>query len=217
MGARLLLVAAALMLAGIGIAGAATNPSKGSGTTMTYRWVDEKGVTHYGDRLPPQYSQQESSILNDQGVEVGRHEAQKTPAQLAEEARIRQEQLEKKQRDSFLLTTYASVDDIVHLRDLRLDQIKGQRVVAEQYIADLHERLVALQVRAMVFKPYSASPNARRMPDALAEDLMRSLNEMRTQRSTLTTKDKEETLMRAQFQADIDRYRELRSPRTATR
>lgn len=217
MGARPLLVAAALMLAGIGIAGAATNHSKGSGTTMTYRWVDEKGITHYGDRLPPQYSQQESSILNDQGVEVGRHEAQKTPAQLAEEARIRQEQFEKKQRDSFLLTTYASVDDIVHLRDLRLDQIKGQRVVAEQYIADLHQRLVALQVRAMVFKPYSANPNARRMPDALAEDLVRSLNEMRTQRSTLTTKDKEETLMRAQFQADIDRYRELRSPRTATR
>jgi hypothetical protein len=48
------------------------------------------------------------------------------------------------------------------------------------------------------------------MPDDLAEDLMRTLNEMRSQRTALAAKDAEESALRAQFQSDIDRFRELR-------
>jgi Domain of unknown function (DUF4124) len=214
----------ALMLAWVGSAGAASHPtqskskhrSSGSGA-MTYRWVDENGVVHYGDTMPPQYSQQESSVLNSRGVEVSRRTAPKTPAELAEEERQQQEILRQKQRDSFLLMTYTSVKDIEDLRDLRLDQIKGQRLAAEQYVAGLQDRLIALQGRAMNFKPYSDKKAARRMPDELADDLVRALNEMRAQQTALAAKDSEESTMRAQFQSDIDRYKELRTPRTATR
>ncbi len=55
--------------------------------SVAYKWVDENGVAHYGDRIPPQYAKKESSVLNKQGVEVGHNDAQKTPDQLAEEAR----------------------------------------------------------------------------------------------------------------------------------
>jgi len=48
------------------------------------------------------------------------------------------------------------------------------------------------------------------MPDDLAEDLMRTINEMRSQRTALAAKDAEENALRSQFQADIDRFRELR-------
>jgi multidrug resistance efflux pump len=54
------------------------------------------------------------------------------------------------------------------------------------------------------------------MPDDLAEDLIRTLNEMRSQNDALSAKDDEQTAMRKQFQADIDRYKQLRSAR-ATR
>ncbi len=76
------------------------------GRTGAYKWVDEKGVTHYGDSVPPEYSKQESTILNRKGVEIGRIAAQRTPEQLAEEARAQEELIRKKQHDSFLLTTY---------------------------------------------------------------------------------------------------------------
>jgi hypothetical protein len=106
------------------------------------------------------------------------------------------------------------VKDIESLRDERLEQISGQRRAAEAYVETLHGRLSTLQSRALNFKPYNDKPTARRMPDDLAEDLMRTLNEMRTQKTALAAKDAEETTLRAQFQSDIDRYKELRSART---
>ena len=183
-----------------------------AGGAVAYRWVDENGVVHYGDRLPPQYAKKESAILNKQGVEVGHTEAQKSADQVAEEQRRHDAVLRQKQHDAFLLTTYTSVKDIEALRDERLDQISGQRRAAEAYVESLHTRLNNLQTRARNFAPYSDKPDARRMPDDLAEDLVRAVNEMRTQRSVLATKDAEEDAMRQQFQADIDRYRELRKP-----
>ncbi len=181
--------------------------------TTTYRWVDEKGVVHYGDSVPAQYSQRESTILNSQGVQIGRREAQKTPEQLAAEERMQQEMLRQKQHDSFLLTTYSSVADIERLRDERLATIDAQRTAAEQYVENLHSRLSLLQTRALLFKPYNPRTEARRMPDDLAEDLVRALNEMKTQNGVLAAKDTEQSAMRKQFQVDIDRYKQLRSAR----
>jgi hypothetical protein len=204
--------ALALLLTCVALPCLAAEGDKG---TTAYRWVDENGVVHYGDRVPPQYAQKESAILNQHGVEVGKRAAQKTPEQLAEEARRQQEILRQKQHDSFLLTTYASVADIVRLRDERLDTLQGQRQAAEQYIENLHSRLALLQTRAMMFKPYNPRGEARRLPDDLAEDLVRTVNEMRTQQDALTSKDTEEASLRKQFQADIDRYHELRSARVS--
>jgi hypothetical protein len=163
--------------------------------------------------VPAQYAKQESAVLNRQGVEISRNEAQKSPEELAAEAREKDAFIRRKQHDSFLLTTYTSVKDIESLRDERLEQISGQRRAAEAYIETLHGRLSALQTRAFTFKPYNEKPTARRMPDDLAEDLMRTLNEMRSQKIALAAKDSEENELRSQFQADIDRYRELRSAR----
>jgi hypothetical protein len=47
------------------------------------------------------------------------------------------------------------------------------------------------------------------MPDDLAEDLVHTLNEMRTQTHALTAKNEEVSAVRAQFDGDIQRYREL--------
>jgi hypothetical protein len=175
----------------------------------TFRWVDDQGVVHYGDRIPPQYATKERSVLNAQGVEVKHVDAQKTAAQIEEDARKQQELFKRKQHDSFLITTYTSVKDIEALRDERLQQLYGQRMAAEQYIDTLHSRLRGLQARAMVFRPYNDRKGARRMPDDLAEDLVRTLNEMRSQTDALTLKSREEQSLRTNFQADIERYREL--------
>jgi len=206
-------LAVALLLVGLGAAGAEAADPNAKGT-VTYRWVDEKGEVHYGDRVPPQYVQKQSDILNSQGVQVGRLEAQKTPEQLAEEARRQQAALRQKQHDSFLMTTYSSVADIERLRDERLETIDAQRRAAEQYVENLHSRLSMLQSRALLFKPYNPRPEARRLPDDLAEDLVRTLNEMRTQNRALTAKDDEQATLRKQFQGDIERYKQLKTPRT---
>jgi hypothetical protein len=209
----------AVLCAGAGLADAAeskkTTNSNNKG--VAYKWVDEHGVTHYGDSVPAQYAKKESSVLNKQGVEIGRNDAQKSPEQVAEEARQQELIVRQKQHDAFLLTTYTSVKDIEALRDERLAQLSGQRRAAEAYIDGLNSRLGALQARVMSFKPYNESASARRLPDDLAEDLIRALNEMRTQRMALVSKGEEETTLRAQFQSDIDRFQELRKNNKASR
>jgi hypothetical protein len=206
------------LLAGTLLTGAAVLAIAGpsNGGSVSYRWVDENGVVHYGDRVPPQYSQKETSVINSQGVEVERREAPKSGAEAEEAARKQKVELQQKQHDAFLLTTYTSVKDIEQLRDERLEQLKTQRRAAEQYVASLHDRLLVLQARVMHFKPYNADAGAHRMPDDLAEDLEHALNEMRVQRNALALKDQEEAATRAQFQSDIDRYRQLHSAAVST-
>jgi hypothetical protein len=182
-----------------------------------YKWVDDQGVVHYGDSIPPQYAQKESTVLNKQGVPIGHNSATKSPTQLAAEAGAQEQEAHQKQHDSFLLATYTSVKDIEQLRDERLLQIKGQRVAAEQYVASLGERLTALQARAQNFKPYSSRPDARRMPDDLAEQMVHTLNDIRAQKAALGTSQEEEAKTQSQFQSDIDRYKELRAAQAAIR
>jgi hypothetical protein len=197
-----------VVLAGLAPLGAGAD-TKSSGP-VTYRWVDDQGVVHYGDSVPPQYAEKEQKLLNKQGVEVGHTEAQKTPEQLAIEAKQHDEALKQQQHDNFLVTTYTSVKDIEALRDVRLDQLQGQRIAAEQYVDNLHSRLVALQTRAKHFRPYNSRPDAHRLPDDLAEDLVRTLNELQSQSNVLLAKNEEVSALKAQFQTDIERYRQLR-------
>lgn len=177
--------------------------------TTTYRWVDEQGVVHYGDVVPPQYAAKDHEVINSEGVPVKHVDGAKNPDQLATEERDRAAMIRQKQHDSFLVTTYTSVKDIESLRDSRLEQLKTQRAAVQQFVESLRARLNTLQIRALTFRPYSNRPDARRMPDDVAEDLVHTVSEMRTQVTALANQGEEEAKLRDQFQADIERYREL--------
>lgn len=203
-------VFSAALVAALAAAAVSAGPSPGAGSgKATYRWVDDQGVVHYGDQIPPEYAGKDREVMNPQGVPVKHVDGQKSPDQLAAEARARAAIIKQKQHDTFLVTTYTSVKDIEALRDVRLEQLKTQRAAGQQYIETLKARLGALQARAMGYRPYSAKAAARPLPDDLAEDLVRTLSEMTTQTSALAHVSEEETDLRAQFQADINRYREL--------
>jgi hypothetical protein len=178
-------------------------------TKKTYMWIDKNGHKQYGDAIPPEYAQSETRVLNQQGVETQRVDAPLTPAQLAERTRIAKEKQDREQHDRFLLTTYTSARDIERLRDERLVQLDAQIRAAGAYIDSLDARLKALQTRSQQFKPYSTRANARRMPDDLAEQLVRGASEMAAQRKALEKQRQELVAVRAQFDADVARYREL--------
>ncbi|MBV8911316.1 MAG: hypothetical protein JOZ89_11215, partial [Gammaproteobacteria bacterium] len=169
----------------------------------------EQGVVHYGDNIPPQYANKEKELLNSEGVEVGRVDGQKSAQQQATDERDHAALVKQKQHDAFLVSTYTSVKDIESLRDARLQELHGQRAAADQYMDSLRVRLASLQTRAMNFRPYSPRTDAHRMPDDLAENLVRTVNELRAQTATLANRNEEETTLRAQFQSDIERYRQL--------
>ena len=198
------ILCAVMWLASPGFAAGASN-----GRTL-YKWVDEQGVTHYGDHIPPEYAAQERHVMNSQGIEISRLEAQKTPEALAAEEQKKIEAEQSKNRDRNLLNTYASVQEIERLRDQRVTLLTDQIKVTSQFLEMLNGKLKKLRVSSMRFKPYNSEPNAPAMPDQIAEDLVRVGNDIRTQEQNLREKRSEETTMSKQFESDIGRFKELK-------
>jgi hypothetical protein len=184
-------------------------------TTTTYKWVDENGITHYGDSVPAEYSQREQTVLNSQGVVTEKRLAEMSPKEAAAYAAKQKEEQRQKQHDMFLVSTYPSVKEIENVRDARLDQIKAQVTAAEAYIASLTTRVDGLKQRSLSFAPYNTAANARRMPDDLAEEMVRAMSELRTQNSALTAKRNELKSVEAGYEADIKRFKELRTSAAA--
>ncbi len=190
---------------------AANRPSQPSNSgRVLYKWVDEQGEIHYGDRIPPEYAAQEQHVMNAQGVEIRRLEAQKTPEELAAEEQKRQAAEASRNRDNNLTSAYASVQEIERLRDQRLTLLADQIKVTSQFLENLNGRMKKLSQSSLRFKPYSSDPKAPIMPDQVAEDLVRLGNDIHTQEQNLRQKQGEQATMSKQFESDIDRFKELK-------
>jgi hypothetical protein len=181
-----------------------------------YKWVDENGQVHYGDKVPPEYANQDRDVLNKRGMAIGHEEGTETPAEIR--AREEQEKLakaaqEQAQRDRMLVQTYQNVDEIEMLRARRLDQIDSQLVIQEQSLTNLRARHAEQVQRASRFQPANKDPKALPMPEGMAEDLARSESDIRTQEVNLDKRRKERAAVNEQFDADVVRYKELRGIR----
>jgi len=204
----------ATVLCGYLVAGVAHAQTSGE-KRQTYKWTDEKGVIHYGDSVPAEYSQREKSVLNKDGIEVQKTRAEMTPEEAAIYAAKQKEETLRRQHDMFLISTYPSVKEIENVRDTRLEQINAQINAAQSYIGTITSRVDGLKQRAMVFAPYNTKPGARRMPDDLAEEMVRALSELRTQNTALAQRRTELQSVIDSFDADISRFKELRTSAAA--
>lgn len=181
-----------------------------------YRWVDDQGQVHYSDHVPQAASRQDHQVLNEQGVAVRYVEGAASDEELAERTRLaaleEAEALaaeEQADHDRVLLETYLSVEEIVSLRDRRLELLSAQFIVTEQYIENLTERLGELQETASNFKPISENPNARDMPEYLELDISRTGASIELYQQTLgRTRTQQQTVTEG-FDRDIQRFQEL--------
>lgn len=182
-----------------------------------YRWVDENGRVHYGDRIPPEASGQSRDLLNDQAMTVGSEQGTLTEeerqaqeaAQLAEEL-ARMEAEEAARRDQILLDTYLSVEDIEEIRDRWLELVESQITVTDIYLEGQRSKLDELEQRRTRFAPYSDRENAPPVPENLALEITRTESAIQTFEKRLVDSRAEQEEIRSNFQADIVRFRELK-------
>jgi hypothetical protein len=182
-----------------------------------YRWVDDQGVVHYGDRVPPEFADRDRDLLNSQGVAVGSEEGLLTDAERAERARrealeeqLRLSRVESARRDQVLLDTYLSVVEIEQLRDRRLELLEAQIKVTEHYLNNLRKRLGRLQREASDYKPYSERADAPDVPESLGLELSRTTASISLYEQTLARSRDEQTALTDAFARDIERFRELK-------
>ena len=207
---RLILATLALTLAA-GVAGAQAGADKGR---KLYRWVDKNGQVHYGDSVPPEYAEQDRDILNNQGVPVGREEGTITPEEAAAIAAAEQaarDEKKRKLRDRVLLQTYQSVQELEVLRDTRLELVDAQLTIQEQSLANLRAQRAQIQRQAARYAPLNKDEDAAPLPEEIEKDLERSANDIATQEANLIKRRDEREMIRLTFEADIERYKELRS------
>ena len=178
-----------------------------------YRWVDEDGQIHYGDSIPPEYSDLPKQVLNEHAVTVEYLEGRKTEEQLAAEAKARELEMQKElqlRADKALLATYLSVEEIVMHRDRRIELFQAQSRVTELYLRNLDRRLEKLKREASRYRPYSDDPDA----PLISEDLVADINETqatitRHQKNLLKFQEDERQMV-SQFEGDINRFKALK-------
>lgn len=179
----------------------------------TYSWVDENGVTHYGDSVPARYAEAQKRVLNEQGVVVDYVEGRKTEEQLAAERaeaeRIAAAEL-RLRNDRALLATYLSVDEIVMHRDRRVELFKAQSRVTELYLRNLERRLQKLMVEAGRFQPYSDNPEAPMIDPDLIDDIDFTKETIERHEDNLLKFRQDEQSIIERFDGDIRRFEELK-------
>lgn len=178
-----------------------------------YRWVDENGIVHYGDSVPPEYADADKQILNEHGITLDVVRGKKSPEELAEERRQKEladQREEQRRQDQALLATYLSVDEIVMHRDRRVELFKAQARVTELYIRNLERRLERLQETAAHYRPYSEDPNAEMIDPALSADIAETRATIERHQKNLERFLEDEKHIVASFNTDISRFKALK-------
>jgi len=182
-------------------------------TQKLYRWVDSDGIVHFGDSIPAEYSDIERQVVNDHGVTVAVLRAKRSDEEIAEDKRQEELQIVRAaqlQKDRALLATYLSVDEIVLHRDRRVELFQAQSRVTELYLRNLERRLTSLEKEASEYQPYSDDPNAETIGPALARDIAKTTDTIERHQTNLERFREEEQNVVAQFDGDIDRFKDLK-------
>ncbi len=177
-----------------------------------YSWVDEHGKTHYGNTVPPEYAQKGNEELNKSGMVIKKTDAALTPEQrqakkeeLARQKAEEQKKLEQKRRDQALLDTYTTESEIDLVRDRNLQQGKLQLQSMDLRIKQIQPHLDQARKRAG-----DLAAKKKPLPLDLQQELEEAGKEMQNLKEMTKQKSAEMDAIRAKFEDDKKRFRELR-------
>ncbi|MDD3516807.1 MAG: DUF4124 domain-containing protein [Chromatiales bacterium] len=184
-----------------------------------YRWVDENGRVHYGDRPPIDQTKEDTKVLNKKGAVVRTIERPKTREEIERERAEReareqqaaaaretaQQQAEKARHDQVLLRSYGNVREIEITRDDRLNTVDSLLRLLEEKQENLHLKLAELEDLKMRQErgEVSAREGIDKEIEALRQQLdnnAKAMDQRRRERQDIVDK----------FEIDITRFRQLK-------
>jgi Domain of unknown function (DUF4124) len=200
-------------LLAIGLLTFAVSTGAGGREGTVYRWVDEDGIVHYDDSVPPEYAEQNKDILTDDGVKVGSIRGRKTAEELAAEREAAELQAQKDlqlRADKALLATYLTVDEIRLHRDRRVELFQAQSRVTELFLSNLENRLKKLEREASRYQPYSGNPDAAMIDPELVSEISETKTIIGRHEANLRKFVSDEQSIVARFEGDINRFKALK-------
>ena len=164
------------------------------------KWVDEKGVTHYGDVVPPQYANRDSTVINRQGMVIKRNlvnDQQVDPAEAQQAA-------EQQRRDRALKDAYTTEEEIDLAKERNLQMDEASMLGLQQSLSSAKNRQVMLKK--------SVDDLAKRkkpQPDDLKKDVKDNEAEIAKIERQIAERRKAMDATRQRFDNDKQRFREL--------
>lgn len=197
------LITAIVASAGLLLAGSAVAQQK------MYRWVDENGQVHYGDRVPPQYAKQRRDVLNEYGQTV-----ETKPRELTAEERAAQQQastpneleLEQQKQDRYLLSTYPTLRDLQSTHDNRLGNLDANIGINEESRANTAKSLQQLRQRAVRIEQAGGKVD----PD-LQVQIAEFEQRLAESEEALQGLRAEREALKAEFAVEVERYKSLKA------
>jgi len=177
----------------------------------TYKWVDDKGIVHYTDKMPAEAINKGSVEFNRQDIQVKRID----PALNAEQRRVREAEGERlrlagmqreqgERRNRALLQSYSTESEIDLARTRALGTIDAQVQSALAYTATLSTRRDELEVKR---KGLGTKP----LPPVVERELATVDSEFNKQSELIAARKKDIAHVNARYDGDKQRWRELRA------
>lgn len=171
-----------------------------------YKWVDKNGQTHYGETIPPEYANSDTKTLEkgrvkerSDGFDKSQQEESKIDPEVAKAAR------EAKRRDEALLNTYSSEKEIDLSRDRNLLQVEARVNSFTTMLKSAKESLDSLYKERD-----NLTKQNRKLPQSLTEDITEGEALVSKRQKELETSQREMDAVKARYEADKQRYRELK-------
>ncbi len=188
----------------------------GNSVAETYKWVDEKGITHYSDTLPPDYSKNANTQIDKRGIVKKKTDRALTDAEVKakqqEIQRLKEEDTkakEQKRLDEIMLATYAAESEIDLVRDRSLEPYDGKIYLARERIKLLQQQLIDQNKQLAFYAGTTASGKKKTPPARLTKEIAATKKEMSTLENSIKELEIDKTRIVAKFADDKRRFREV--------
>lgn len=184
-------------------------PRKPGATVTMHKCVDANGKVYYSDKLTPDCER--SSELSRHGVTVAPKAGAggASPGTQKPGAAPTARALADERRDKALVATYTTEQEIDLARDRNLQMPLQAVKVAETRLGKLDKELEGLRKQAEGF-----TSKKEPVPAHLGEEIKRKQAAQSALQSELAQKNAQADQIRAKFEADKQRFRELKSGQT---
>lgn len=170
-----------------------------------FKWVDDKGVTHYGETIPPEYANK-PAMKFDKGRSEKREDTRDVAAKKARQDPVAEKaRIEAERHDSALINTYSSEKEIDLARDRNLQQVEARTNSFTTLLRSAQENLAALNAEET-----KITQSGRALPKSLVEDIAAGKARIIKLQIDLDTSAKETEKVTARYEGDKERYRELK-------
>jgi chromosome segregation ATPase len=178
---------------------------------VMYKWTDDEGRVHYGDRVPPEYSKHERKSINYQGRTIKVYEAAKTPEEKAaakhlEELEVKKKKLARKRavHDRSLLATYSSKQDMLMAQDGKIQAVESLIQLTHSRISSMQKRLLDLTEEAAKYER-----SGKELPLSLQRQITNLQDQITQNKNFARDKELEMKDIKRQFESSIKRFTEL--------